>query len=108
MGYLRRIRTALALLFLPGDRTPVTRQDLADLRREWSTWEVTFSDLLERLTVWAARQARRDKRAIEAALAADPPGASAPTDRRARKLALWRRAAGATPPLSPTIPEDDE
>jgi hypothetical protein len=110
---VRRWRTALALFFLPGDRTPVTRQDLVELRRDWATWESTFSDILEKLSMQYARQRKREQRNM-AQLAG---GASAPTEPesgRARKLSLYRRAAAASqgalaldmPP--PPAPDEDE
>lgn len=109
---LRRLRAALAILFLPGDRMPVTQSDLRDLRREWAEWEVTFTSLLERLSMWTARQAKREKRALEAATNADASTGSAPTDRRSRKLELSRRlvaGGGLAPPPStlPPGPTDD-
>jgi hypothetical protein len=101
----RRIQAAAAILFLPGDHTPVTKRDLVQLRVEWQLWEVTFTDALEKLNAWAARQAKRDKRALtklaEADASEDGTSASSPTDRHARKLALWRKAGGAHAPSAP-------
>jgi hypothetical protein len=105
MTLLGRIQAAARILFLPGDHTPVTRADLVQLRIEWQLWEVTFTDALEKLNAWAARQAKRDKRALNKLAEADASdagtSASTPTDRHARKLALWRKAGGAHAPSAP-------
>jgi hypothetical protein len=111
---VRRWRTALALAFLPGDRTPVTRQDLVELRRDWATWESTFSDILEKLSMQYARQRKREQRNI-AQLAGGPQQPTEPLSGRARKLGLYRRAAqGALaldtrhePPPPPDLDEDE-
>jgi hypothetical protein len=112
---LRRIRAAAAVLFLPGDRMPVTRHDLLRLHHEWAEWEITFNGILEKLNAWQARQAKREKRALERSLGEDnSEGLQQPTG-RVHKLDLYRRAravGGGTPPPPPNpqgtfLPDDD-
>jgi hypothetical protein len=90
---LRRIGNALSVLFLPGDRMPVTRFELLELRRDWDGWQQTFTQTLEKLNAWYARQAAREKRALERELKSQvaASGASATTDKRNHKLELSRR-----------------
>jgi hypothetical protein len=95
---LRRIRAAAALLFLPGDRMPVTRHELEMFRIEWTEWQLTFTSVLEKLNAWQARQAKREKRALDRGPALPPETSAKPHDRRTHKLALWRRASGAAAP----------
>lgn len=113
---LRRIRAAVAILFLPGDRMPVTRHELQTFRHEWAEWQALFTGSLEKLNAWYARQAKREKRELErqaggsGTSADDPPPT---TSRRDRKIQLYRRAGGmgaSLPHPSAVTPpgEDDE
>jgi hypothetical protein len=106
---LRRWRTALALAFLPGDRTPVTREDLRELRRDWATWEATFSDILEKLSMQYARQRKREQRQIAQLAEQGPQQPTDPLSGKARKLGLYRKAAGMRqdpgPPPTPFDPD---
>ena len=63
---VRRSRAALALLFLPGDRMPVTRHELMRFRAEWEEWQITFTGMLEQLNTFHARIAKREKRIMQA------------------------------------------
>lgn len=109
---LRRIRTAAAILFLPGDRTPVTKHDLVRLKHDWQEWEITFNGILEKLNAWQARQAKREKRELVRSLEASE-GPQQPTG-SVRKLELYRRAramgGGRVAPPTPDLfePEPDE
>lgn len=96
-GYLRRIRAALALLFLPGDRIPLSRADLRRFEAEFQEWEMTMTGILEKLNAWYARQAKREKRMLERRFQEDGPPVQEPAN---RKLALYRKVSGG-PPLGP-------
>ena len=93
----RRILTAAKVLFLPGDHTPVTRADLHALRQEHNEWVMTLTDILEKLNAWYARQAKREKRALEAGLMEGPqqPAAVA-SEPGNHKLHLYRKVAAAS------------
>jgi len=72
-------------------------------RAQWLELELEVSNVLEKLGTWANRQAKRDSRAAQAALAdqralepsdSQPaePDATRPGARSHRKIDLWRRA----------------
>lgn len=71
---LRRIRDAAAILLGLQERLPATKQDLLKLTAEFHEWEQTMTGILEKLNAWYARQAKREKRLLEAGMFADEEG----------------------------------
>lgn len=112
----RRIATAAKVAFLPGDHTPVTRHELRQFLLDFDDWERSLTDILEKLNAWYARQAKRQKRALEAQLVDDASGdfSGLPAGRKSHKLALYRRAIGGGgslgggPPPPPDLNDGDD
>lgn len=108
----RRIAAAAAILFLPGDRMPVTKRELVQFKREWVEWQITFADILEKLNTWSARMAKREKRALEQTMGALEGAQVEPehSSRSTKKLELYRRLGGGGMPLpsSPPPPPQEE
>lgn len=95
-----RIRDALGRLLL-GDLYPkdppatlseieALRADMAALRAASSNLQLEWAEVLDKINHWAARQAKRDQRAIKAALSNGDGEAKAPTTPRERARALAR------------------
>lgn len=71
----------------------VCHQELEHLRAEWREYELTLNSYMEKMNAWAARVAKREKRAAVKLLEAEgseaqPAQASLPLDPKARKAAL--------------------
>lgn len=68
-----------------------------ELQAEWREYELTLNGYMEKMNAWAARQAKRDKRAAERALDGETESAPAqpmPTSRAEMKAQLRRQLAG--------------
>jgi len=107
---IRRIRVAVAALFLPGDRMPITRYELQSFRLEFDEWRAEVTSIYDKLNALHARQIKRDKNWLSQQ-DAPPPGASAtPPDKRALKLELSRQvlAGGMRRPSGPPPPPDGD
>jgi len=77
----------------------ITRQELTELKTDLQGIRMEWADTLSKINRWAAKEAARQRRALEASLPDDGeqpvPDPASDEDRGAEgKLALWRRAQG--------------
>ena len=92
----RRLRDAWWTLLGRNGLVPATKKDLRALTAEWREYELELNGYMEKMNAWAARQAKRDKRALDAleATAAETNGQPLELTDLDRKTALRRRAFG--------------